>query len=391
MASSPMFYLIDGHAVAYRQYFGLPVENFTTKEGEPTNAVFGFTRVLLDIIQKDRPEYLAVSFDEGLSGRDQRYDEYKGTREKMPDDLRVQIERIRQLVQAFNIPVLALEGYEADDIIGTITLQISDVQFRVITGDKDLLQLLGDNVTVALPTRNGPDEIYDVALFEERFGLRPDQLVDFKALKGDTSDNIPGVRGIGDKTATSLLQTYGTLDGIYSHLEELKGSTKKKIEEGREVAYLSQYLARIQRDVPIKVALEQCQTHDFDREMVAPLFRELEFRGHMARLYEDPAEESTTPAEPPRPSKPPRSDAPQQMSMFGDDEAVAPPKEIPAVVDTVIVRDRAGLDDLVRTLNAAKAIVWDVETTGIDQMAADLVGIALAVDSECGYLHPRRA
>ncbi|NOG49675.1 MAG: hypothetical protein HND48_09710 [Chloroflexi bacterium] len=149
----PRMILIDGHAVAYRQFFALPVESMSTRAGEPTNAVFGFTRILLDILQKDRPDYLAVSFDMGLSGRDVLFGEYKGTREKMPDELRSQLERIDEVVRAFNIPVLTLDGYEADDVIGTATRQAEaqDVASRIITGDRDLLQLLSGHVTVRAP------------------------------------------------------------------------------------------------------------------------------------------------------------------------------------------------------------------------------------------------
>src|SRR5262249_48906851 len=149
MASRPMLYLIDGHALAYRQFFALPLASFSTRAGEPTNATFGFSRTLLDILQKDRPKYLAVSFDMGLSGPDQLYSEYKGTREKMPSELDRQLDRIQELVEAFNIPVLAKEGYEADDVIGTVVPQAEadGADIRVITGDRDLLQLLGDHVT----------------------------------------------------------------------------------------------------------------------------------------------------------------------------------------------------------------------------------------------------
>src|SRR6266496_2793923 len=150
MASRPMFYVIDGHALAYRQFFALPQAGFSTRSGEPTNAVYGFARTLLDIIQKNRPEYIAVSFDRGLSGRDVLYGEYKGTREKMPIELHQQLERITQLVEAFNMPLLAMDGYEADDVIGTIVPQAEaeGVDVRIVTGDRDILQLLTEHTTV---------------------------------------------------------------------------------------------------------------------------------------------------------------------------------------------------------------------------------------------------
>lgn len=371
MSTRPVLYLIDGHAVAYRSFFALPSGGFSTRTGEPTNATFGFTRVLLDLLEKDQPDYLAVSFDRGLSGRDTLYDEYKGTRDKMPDELSVQMARIQQLVQAFNIPVLACDGYEADDVIGTVARQAvaQGVDVRIVTGDRDLLQLLNTHVTVQLPSRkSGPDEVYDEARFVERFGLRPDQLVDKKALEGDTSDNIPGVKGIGEKTAVNLLTQYDTLDGIYDHIDEIKGATRTKLESGQEMARISRELAQIQYDVPLTLDLEACVTHDYDAGEVERLFRELEFRTFLERFQ--------------------RSNQPTTASLFGDDAFGDAPPPGESLLETVIVRDEAGLKALVETLNAADAIVWDVETTSVDQMQAELVGIALAVDGERGYYVP---
>lgn len=385
-ATRPMLYLVDGHAVAYRQFFALDVNSFSTREGEPTNAVFGFTRLLIDILQKDRPKYLAVSFDMGLSGRENLYGEYKGTRDKMPDELAIQITRIQELVKTFNIPILALEGYEADDLIGTAAIQAVEdgADVRIITGDRDLLQLLNDHVTVQLPSRGGPDEVYDIPRFMERFTIRPDQYVDYKAMVGDPSDNIPGVKGIGDKTATQFLLTYETLDNIYAHIDEIKGANQRKMAEGRESAYMSKQLAQILHDVPVRINLADCVAHEFDADEVLKLFEMLNFRSLRDRLV--------------------KIMKPEQQSMFGegdfgadgagDDEALdfdedfSPPARAASVINTVIVRDEDGLSQLVTALKNASGIVWDVETTSVDQMQADLVGIALAVDGETGYYVP---
>ncbi len=367
--SRPMFYVIDGHALAYRQFFALKPQGFTTHSGELTNATYGFTRTLLDILQKDRPQYLAVSFDMGLSGRETLYTEYKGTREKMPDELRTQIERINQIVAAFNIPILAVETYEADDVIGTIVGQAEaeGVDVRIITGDRDLLQLLTPHITVQLPDRSktggGADVVYNEAMYREKYQLEhPWQLVDFKALVGDASDNIPGVKGIGDKTAISLLAQYESLDNIYAHLHELKGAVQKNLTEGKEMAYLSQDLATIRRNVPIQLVLSACVAHDFDHDKVAELFRELEFRQLAKRLFELQDEQKT------------------------ETEEFEAPED--AIYETIIVRDQPTLDSMIAALNAAKGIVWDVETTGLDHMACDLVGIALAVSGDTGYYVP---
>src|SRR5690606_7873494 len=217
MSARSQFYIIDGHALAYRQFHALASTGFRTRTGEPTNATFGFTRTLLDILQKDKPDYLAVSFDRGLSGRENLFSEYKATRDKMPDDLVPQLERIHQVVEAFNIPILALDGYEADDVIGTAARLAEEqgLAIRIITGDRDILQLLTPHVTVQLPKRGEQDVVFDEDLFRQEYELEPWQLVELKGLMGDSSDNIPGIKGIGQKTATNLLRQYETIEGIY--------------------------------------------------------------------------------------------------------------------------------------------------------------------------------
>ena len=200
----------------------------------------------------------------GLSGREELFAEYKGTRDKMPDDLRPQIDRIEEVVAAFNIPILAQDGYEADDVIGTVAKLAEEqgVATRIITGDRDILQLLTPQVTVQLPKRGSEDVVYDEVLFREEYELEPWQLVELKGLMGDSSDNIPGVKGIGQKTGTKFLIQYETVAGLYAHIDEIKGANQKKLIEGEQLAYLSRDLAAIQRDVPVVFDLEQCVAQD---------------------------------------------------------------------------------------------------------------------------------
>ncbi|MBK7919165.1 MAG: hypothetical protein IPJ94_23450 [Chloroflexi bacterium] len=282
--------LIDGHALAYRMFYALPLEAFTTKEGEPTNATYGFTRTLLDLILADNPpEYLAVSFDVGKTFRDDIFTEYKGTREKMPDELALQIERIREVVRTLNIPVLELEGYEADDVLGTVAQQAKpySVPVHIITGDRDLLQLVDADTRVELPSRaSQPPEIYDETAVIDKFGVRPNQIVDYKALVGDTSDNIPGVSGVGPKTAAKLLTQYDTLDNLYAHLGDIKGAMGQKLADGKDSAYLSQKLARIVTDAPIQLDIDACRTQDFEAAPVLEIFRDLEFRSLTTQLVD---------------------------------------------------------------------------------------------------------
>lgn len=384
MASRPVLYLVDGHSLAYRHHFAYINNPLTTSDGEPTSAIFGFSRSLLDLLGKAKPDYLAVTFDDGLSGRDALYGEYKGTRDQMPDDLTRQMPRIYELVQAFNIPILMVNGYEADDVIGTAVSQAEDkdIDVCVVSGDGDILQLLSPRTKVQLRVRRKEasgkfvvrDIVYDEAMFRQEYELEPLQLIDLKALKGDTSDNIPGVAGIGDKGATQLLQTWGSLDGIYEHIDEIKGATQRKLLEGRESAYLSRNLATIRRDVPVTLDLSLCVAHDYEREKVSALFQRYEFRSLIDQLNKQH----------------PAPVAPNgQLSLFGDTAdpgETAPPAE--PLVDHVIVSDEAGLAALVKALKSARGISFDTETTSTDEMQAELVGVALAVDGERGYYIP---
>ncbi len=364
MDSRPTLYLIDGHALAYRMYYAMRYGNFTTSKGEPTNATYGFSRTILDIYEHHQPKYLAVTFDKGLSGREEFYSDYKATRAKMPEELAAQFERIHQIVDAFNIPRLIMDNMEADDIIGTVAKQATEqgVGVHIATGDKDILQLLDDNVRVQLPKRGDDDEVYDIDAFRKRFELEPSQLVDLKALMGDSSDNIPGVKGVGEKTATKLLKEYGTLDKIYENLDDVAARSRNKLIAEKDMAYLSQKLATIMRDLPIKLDLATCEARDFDLEPVDDIFAELEFKSLRERLH-------------------------KVYKMLHPDAEVGP-KQAHEVIQTVIVQDVAKLEDLVGTLNAASLISFDTETTSIDQMTADLVGISLAVDGDVGYYIP---
>ncbi|HNT54073.1 MAG TPA: 5'-3' exonuclease H3TH domain-containing protein, partial [Anaerolineaceae bacterium] len=253
----PVLYLIDGHALAYRAYFALTLsaaERMQTRSGEPTAGIFGFASVLLRLLEQDRPEYLAVAFDTGKTFRNESYPDYKATRAKMPDDLRTQIERIRQMLDAFGIPRLEVEGVEADDVLGSIARQVvaAGLGVKIITGDRDLLQLVDDRIIVNLAgSKLSESRDFTAAMVVELLGVRPDQVVDYKALVGDKSDNIPGVPGVGEKTALTLLSQYQTLDSIYDHLPDIPDRVRTKLEAGRELAYLSQHLATIRLDVPI--------------------------------------------------------------------------------------------------------------------------------------------
>ncbi len=387
MSTRRTLYILDGHALAYRHHFAM-INNknpFKTSSGEFTGATYGFTRTLIDILTKDNPHYLAVAFDEGLSGRDVVYGDYKGTRSKMPDELESQIMRIRQVVETFNIPILSLPGYEADDLIGTVALQAEahNVEVIIFTGDRDMLQLLSDHVQVRLfiPKASTPDEIYDVARFRAKYGLEPIQLIDIKALQGDTSDNIPGVAGIGEKGAANLLQVYPNIEAIYENIALITGTTQKKLIAGRESAFMSKYLATIQRNVPFTFEIEACVALDFDKQGVLALFKELEFKSFGLAI--DKLMPSATPTPPVVPVG-----QMGQMSMFGEaQQAVEAAPDAP-IVPYRIIQTPADLRELVATLARATVIAFDTETTSLDQMSGELVGISLAVKGDLGYYIP---
>jgi DNA polymerase-1 len=383
----PTLYLIDGHALAYRAFFALTRGSsssaFTTSSGEPTAGVFGFTSVLLRILEQENPEYLAVAFDTGKTFRDEMFPDYKGTREKMPDELRTQIERIRQLVDAFNIPRLEMENYEADDVLGSVARRAvaKGLGVKIFTGDRDLLQLVDERVIVNLPGRSLSDaRDYLPADVKDYLGVRPDQVVDYKALVGDKSDNIPGVPGVGEKTAISLLEQYETLDGIYAHLGEISGSLQKKLEAGRDSAYLSKKLATIVSNLEVPLDLEHARPDHFEPEKIESIFRELEFRSLMTRL---------TSLEETYGKRIPKSG--QQLSLFDTTTPQVSASQEPAANEafrTVIVNSSEGLAELVQELGRAEIISFDTETTSTDQMSADLVGISLATQTETGFYIP---
>ena len=394
-----MLYLLDGHAIAYRNYFALTsggTTRFATTEGEPTAGVFGFASTLIKILEQDEPDYLAIAFDKGRTFRDDLFEDYKATREKMPDDLRSQIVRIQEMIDLLKIPRLELDNYEADDIIGSLATWAANEEglgVKIITGDRDLLQLVSDRIVVSLPEgRGGKDKDYFAEDVVERMGVKPEQVVDLKALMGDSSDNIPGVRGVGPKTATKLLESYGTLDGVYEHVDEIKGKVGQTIAEQKEQAYLSQTLARIVVDLPVRLDLEQASCENFDPIAAEDLFRELEFRTlirRLQRLGEKYKPAQTTPS--PRPSQPSLNLV--QGDLFGDEpqddsNALIYSEDTNVDFETVIVDTPQKLTAAIKELSACDTMAFDTETSALDPMTADLVGFSLAVSPEKGYYFP---
>lgn len=293
--------IFDCYSVLFRAFHAFP-ETLTATDGTPTNAVYGFTKMILDVLDEIRPEYVVAAVDMGKpTFRHEAFVEYKANREEAPHTLKQQIPYMWEVLSALAIPTLGVEGYEADDVVGTLTKRLStqnpDLMIGIFTGDRDMYQLVSDNVHVLRPGRK-PRETWQRVDREgviASLGVTPEQVPDYKALVGDSSDNIPGVRGIGPKTAQKLLATAGTLDEIYARLEDtsklgslgLSDSNQQKLVAGKADAYMSQQLATIACDVPIEFTLDLARVSDYDKPTAEAVFDKFAFRSLIKRLPSD--------------------------------------------------------------------------------------------------------
>ncbi|MFB0557106.1 MAG: 5'-3' exonuclease H3TH domain-containing protein, partial [Dehalococcoidia bacterium] len=290
----PLLLLFDGNALVHRAFHALPPLT-QPKTGEMVNAVYGFASTLLKVFADFKPTHWAVAFDRPApTFRHEMFEEYKAQRPAMPEELKGQIKKVHQLVEAFHIPVFEIDGFEADDVLGTLSKQADEqgVETIIVTGDNDMLQAVLPRVKALAPRRTFTDTVlYDEEAVEQKYGIKPEQLSDLKALAGDVSDNIPGLPGVGEKTATKLLQQYGSLQGIYDHIEDITPSKlQDTLREYRTQSFQSKELSTIIKDVPIKLDLKTCQVSHYDRNEVARLFQELEFIKLLPRLPQIQAE-----------------------------------------------------------------------------------------------------
>jgi DNA polymerase-1 len=356
--------LFDGHALVHRAYHAMPALS-VQKTGEPTGAVFGVASMLLRILSDYRPSYLAFAFDRAApTFRHLEYADYKANRLPGDPDLRAQFPRVKELVSAFGIPIYEVDGYEADDLIGTLSKQARErgIPVIIVTGDQDTFQLVDEHVSVLTSRKGFTDTVlYDVAAIRERFGVEPWQIPDLKALVGDSSDNIKGVPGIGEKTAARLLQRYGTVEELLAHLEEVEPArVREQLAALREQILFSKRLATIARDAPVTLDLEAARVGRLDRERLTSLFRTLEFRTLLPRIHALAGENG----------KP----TPQvQLTLF------RPPSEPGHGADLRyrVVTTPAELEELVNRIAAARELVIDTETDRREVMLANLVGLAL--------------
>jgi DNA polymerase I len=369
MAKKDRLVLVDGSAVFHRGYHAIP--HLSNAEGIPTNATYGFTTILLKMLGDLRPKYAIVTWDKSSQTfRKEMYPEYKATRKKQPDDLYAQIPYAREVTEALGLPWIELENFEADDIIGTLGRQAEKQGLETIiaTGDLDELQLIDQNTRVYTMRRGFTDTvIYDLEALKDRYGVTPKQFIDLKALKGDASDNIPGVEGVGEKTARDLITTYGSLDGVYEHVGELKGKLKERLEANKDMAYLSQKLSAIVCDAPIKLDLTAAHVGRYDKQHIHELFRRLEFKTLLTKL---PPEITTTP------------------TLFDDNVPITKQRDHLKEVTYTAVTTKKALAGLVKRLETSKEFAFDTETTSINEIEAELVGISISFQAKEAYYIP---
>jgi DNA polymerase-1 len=375
---SERLFLVDGYALIYRAFFAMIARPLTTRRGENTSAAWGVTNFLLRLLEQHRPDYLGWVHDVGRSFRHQQFPAYKATRQKLGEELQQDfdrsVERIEQLLAAFRVPVLGVDGYEADDVIGTLADRAAarGLQAVIVSGDKDFYQLIGPRIALLNPGRRGPaaveEQWVDEGNASERLGVPPQRVVDYLALVGDSSDNIPGVKGVGDKTALELLGIYGDLDTILARAPEIPGKrAREALLQHAELARLSRELVTIRRDAPLSLDLDLLRVRAPDVEKLAGLFTELEFRSLIAKL-----DRFAAPPAAPAPPAPPVPDA----------EAPAP------AASAQIVDDPAQLAAVVAECRRARLVAVDTETTGLNPMRAALVGMSLAVAPERSWYLP---
>jgi DNA polymerase-1 len=285
---TPRLLLIDGHSMAYRAFFAVPADRFRTSTGQVTNAVFGFTSMLINLLRDEAPTHVAVAFDVSRKTfRAETFADYKANRSATPDDFKGQVELIKEILGALSIPVLAKEGYEADDLIATLTTQAGDdYEVLICTGDRDALQLVTDSVTVLYPRKGVSDLVrFDPAGVQEKYGLSPTQYPDFAALRGDPSDNLPGIPGVGEKTAAKWVRQFGSLGELIDRVDEVKGKVGDALRAQLDSVMLNRQLTELVRDVPLDLAPADLAVRPWDRDAVHRLFDELEFRVLRDRLF----------------------------------------------------------------------------------------------------------
>lgn len=395
MAEEKRLFLLDAYALIYRAYYSFISNPRVSSKGLNTSAMFGFTNTLWDLLNKEQPSHIAVVFDppsgDTENFRVEQYADYKANREAMPEDIALSIPYIKSIVKAFRIPTLEVEGYEADDVIGTLAKKAGARGYKVymMTPDKDYGQLVDEQIFMYKPGRQGSDvEILGVKEICAKYGIeKPEQVIDILGMMGDAVDNIPGIPGVGEKTAIKFIQQFGSMDGLYANLDQLQGKMREKVENHKEQAYMSRSLATIIQDVPIELDETDLLREEPDKEQLVALFTELEFRTLAKRVL---GEEIVV-----------IQDTGGQLDLFGQSSDM-PANETPKAQESLIplntIKDtkpnyKALVNEdeqiaLVEKLLAAKRFCFDTETTGIDSITAELVGMSFAIEKGEAFYIP---
>jgi len=404
----PSCILVDGHSLAFRSYYGFSKGKdggLRTTTGIPTSICFGFLKCLLEVIATEKPQGMAVAFDLGLpTFRHQAESTYKADREETPEDFIPDMENLRELLTGLNLLTLTAPGYEADDILGTLAQRASADGYKVqiLTGDRDLFQLVDSQKNISVlyfspegfrrsSGGNGINEFFPEQV-QAKLGVLPSQVIDYKALCGDKSDNIPGVRGIGEKTAVKLLNTYGSLENIYNSLDKIQGAVKTKLVNGKEDALKSQYLATIVLDVPMEVDLANCQLQGFDSQALTPILEKLEFKSFLEKINHVQQEfggkiiETETDVD----TNPSAGDEDDDLWFFTAEDTAANPAQPAIPIKPQIIDTEAKLTELVQKLrsftNPDTPVAWDTETSALEPRDAQLVGIGCCWGTEVDSL-----
>ncbi len=376
--------LLDAYALIYRAYFAFINRPIRNSKGLNTSAVYGFTKTLLDALKRFEPTHIAVAFDlSGPTFRTELFPEYKANREETPEDIRLAVPIIKELLQSLNITILQMKGFEADDIIGSMAKQAERQGFEVLmmTPDKDYGQLLSDNITVVKPGRSGSDiETVTKELFCKEYGITtPDQFIDILALWGDKSDNIPGVPGIGEKTAAKLISQYGTIDAIIENIDKLSKAQKENILANKEQLYLARTLTTIKIDIDLELHADELIRKEYDKPKLKAILEEMEFKSLLKELVEEPKPVAPTAV---------------QGNLFGFDDTVKPAVQSDYLtiadkkVDYRVMANPDQRKELIETLSSAKEICFDTETTGLDPITSTLVGLSFAIKEGTAWYVP---
>lgn len=402
MSKQKRLFLLDAYALIFRGYYAFIKNPRINSKGMDTSAIMGFTNSLLDLIRREKPDYLAVAFDKGGSvARTEVFSDYKANRSETPEAIKLAVPYIHQILEAMHIPVIEKAGFEADDIIGTLSKQAEKEGFQVymVTPDKDFAQLVSENIFMYRPARMGNGiEIWGIPEVQEKFEIQhPEQVIDFLGMMGDSVDNIPGLPGVGEKTAKKFLAAYGSMEGLLANTHELKGKMKEKIEANKELGLLSKQLARIMLDVPVQFEAEQYTLDKPDTGKVKSIFQELEFRRMTESFLKLFVEEQ--PIEPelnstPIPKTASSSPTPQAFDLFNqpgagniqDESSLASLSNTTHLYQSVESEKEKQL--LLQALMKQKSVCFDTETTGLDPLTAELVGIAFSWQAHTGFYLP---